>query len=87
MFGSPHLTMGGHGALTHTTSSSEQVWPAEHPPLSRSHDGLQNVSPVGSYTSHLDPVGHSFSAQGSVEAHTLIMHLIIALLHLVPNQY
>ena len=42
-----HLTMGGHGALTHCTSSSEHFSLAEHPPLSRSQDGSQNASPVG----------------------------------------
>ena len=59
----PHLTVGGRGTLTHTTSSSEQVRLAEHPPLSRSHDGLQNDSTVSSYTSYLDPVGHSLGGE------------------------
>ena len=53
-----HSTTGGQGALTHCTVSSEHVSLAEHPPLSRSHDGSQNASPVGSNTLHLDPVGH-----------------------------
>lgn len=60
-----HSTTGGHGALTHWTCCNEHVWLAGHPPLSRSHDGLQNVSPEGSKTSHCDPLGHVVDAQGS----------------------
>lgn len=59
-----HFTTGGQGALTHCTSCSEHVSFDAHPPLSRSHDGWQNASPVGWNTSHLEPVGHSKLSQG-----------------------
>jgi len=53
-----HFTTGGQGALTHVTFSSEHVSLSAHPPLSRSHDGSQNASPVGLNTLHWKPVGH-----------------------------
>lgn len=57
--------MGGQGALTHCTSFSVHCSLSEHPPLSKSHDGSQNASPVGLYTLHREPVRHLTVLQGS----------------------
>ena len=57
--------MGGQGALTHCTSSSEHFSLAEHPPLFRSQDGSQNASPVGLKILHCEPVRHLTVLQGS----------------------
>ena len=58
-----HSTTGGHGAPAHVTFLSEHVSLSAHPPLSRSHDGSQNGSPVGSYILHCDPLGQSVMLQ------------------------
>ena len=58
-----HSTSGGHGALRHVTFFSEHVSLSSHPPLSKSHDGSQNVSPVGWYTLHCDPLGQVTDVQ------------------------
>lgn len=70
-----HFTTGGQGALTHWTSCSEHVSFDAHPPLSRSHDGSQNASPVGWNTLHVEPVGHSKFSHGSTISNNIVYYI------------
>ena len=58
-----HCTTGRHGNPVHTCGcNSEHTSSAAHPPLSRSHVGLQYVEREVSFNIHCSPVLHSVTS-------------------------
>ena len=73
-------TQGCTGGYAQAGSARKQSWSSSHPPLSISHDGSQNASPVSWNTLHADPVGHTLVSHGSVGKASYTLHAYTTML-------